>query len=80
VCFLKDAGGEVEFTVTATGGRLSQPVILRKVVDTAHDGAVRAIDEDLSRVAGAGTIRLVVNALTDASEDWALWINPRIER
>lgn len=44
-----------------------------------YDGHLEAIDVDLSRFSGeAGTLILEVGANGDSTQDWLVWINPRI--
>jgi hypothetical protein len=78
VGFLQGSAGEVKFTVQALGGALPTSEIA-KVSDKGYDKELRAIDADLSPVAGATTIRLIVEADPNPGQDWAVWINPRIE-
>jgi hypothetical protein len=47
--------------------------------DTAADGKLVDLDADLTAAAGAQVIRLRVNAGPDSSQDWAVWLAPRVE-
>jgi hypothetical protein len=80
VGFLKGAGGEVEFVIEGFGGTISGTRRVFTVRDNGNDGILRTIDEDLGVLSGAAGMRLVVNAGATSSQDWAVWINPRIER
>ena len=58
-------------------GDVSAP--LATVFDTQADRILRPIDIDLSAMRGARTLRLRVEAGPSASQDWAVWIDPRVE-
>ena len=60
--------------VTAGGAR----VPLTSVSDTGADGVLRTIDIDLTSVVGAQAIVLRVEAGTSSSQDWAVWVAPRV--
>jgi hypothetical protein len=47
--------------------------------DTAADGKLVPLETDLTAAAGAQVIRLRVNAGPDSSQDWAVWLAPRVE-
>ncbi len=79
VGFLQGSAGEAEFVVEAFGGTLPMSVVT-KVSDKGYDKALRTIDADLTPMAGATTIRLIVEAGPSFGQDWAVWINPRLER
>lgn len=57
-----------------------RPQILEQVLDSGADGILRTIDADLSPIAGQSQIVLMVRARASANYDWAVWVNPRIER
>lgn len=49
-------------------------------VRASYDGRLDSINIDLSRFAGqTGRIRLTVQAGDTSTQDWAVWVNPRIE-
>jgi hypothetical protein len=78
VGFLQGSAGEVQFVVEALGGALPTSEVAR-VPDKGYDRELRSIDADLGRAAGATIIRLIVEADPNFGQDWAVWINPRIE-
>jgi hypothetical protein len=72
--------GEVDFEVLAFGGSLGDtPKLVTKVHDSGLDGVIRPIDVDLSGFAGATKIALRVEAGPTSAQDWAVWINPKVE-
>jgi hypothetical protein len=52
---------------------------LAPVSDSGSDGVLRTIDVDLTRFAGATSLKLHVDAGSDSSQDWMSWVAPRIE-
>ncbi|PWH20683.1 MAG: hypothetical protein DDG58_01530 [Ardenticatenia bacterium] len=79
VGFLAGATGEVRFIVGIDGGSLSGFTLLANQDDNA-DGALKAIEVDLSAVAGGQRVWLVVQGGASAEQNHAVWVNPRIER
>lgn len=83
VGFLKGAAaGEVRFSLwydskpTQPGGE----TLLAEKQDQ-HDGKLRQIEVDLSGYASvSGALLLRVDALGSSGQDWAVWVDPRIER
>lgn len=83
VGFLKGAdAGEVRFSLwydskpEQAGG---ETMLVER--DDTHDGKLRDINVDLSGYSGrAGALILRVDAKGSSAQDWAVWINPRIER
>jgi len=83
VGFLKGAtAGDVRFSVwyaaspdgSGTKTKLAE-------VDDRHDGSLKAIDADLSQFVGSsGAIVLRVDSKGSSAQDWAVWVDPRIER
>ncbi|GEK19822.1 PASTA domain-containing protein [Cellulomonas xylanilytica] len=71
------SAGVVTFRVIAVMPN-DDRVEVHAVADTGADGVLRAIDVDLSRVAGARRIVLRVEAGETAAQDWAAWISPTI--
>jgi hypothetical protein len=71
--------GDVMFVVQAVfaNGIVSRPLVSRH--DVQSDGRMFDLDVDLSKVRGATTLRLRVEAGNSAVQDWAVWVNPRIE-
>jgi hypothetical protein len=71
--------GEVKFLVQVifSSGTVSPPLVSRH--DVQADGLMLDLDVPLSAVRGATTLRLRVEAGDSAVQDWAVWINPRIE-
>lgn len=50
-------------------------------VEDRYDGQLKTIIVDLSRFAGQdGKFTLQVDAIGSSQQDWAVWVNPRIER
>jgi hypothetical protein len=80
VGFLAGAGGAVEFVVAAMGGSLGSVPVAVSVEDTATDGMLKTIDADLTPLAGGAVIRLLVDAGESSGQDWAVWVEARIER
>ena len=81
VGFMSGAGGNVNFQVIATDGKLpGGGVVVTTVSDSGKDGQIRSIDADLSGFAGGKTIILAVDATNPgAGQDWAVWEDARIE-
>jgi hypothetical protein len=83
VGFLKGAAaGEVRFSVwyTASSDGSGTKTKLAEV-DDRHDGALKSINVSLSNYAGGGgAIVLRVDSRGSSAQDWAVWVNPRIER
>jgi hypothetical protein len=83
VGFLKGAAaGEVRFSVwyTASSDGSGTKTKLAEV-DDRHDGALKSINVSLSSyVGGNGAIVLRVDSRGSSAQDWAVWVNPRIER
>lgn len=52
---------------------------LSRTHDIGRDGIVIPLDVDLTLVLGATKLRLRVEAGATAAQDWAVWVNPRIE-
>ncbi|WP_456787262.1 PASTA domain-containing protein [Cellulomonas sp. P5_C5] len=77
VGFMAASAGDATFRV---GGVLPSgtEVEVYAVSDTSADGVLRAIDVDLSPVAGARTIVLRVDAGATSAQDWAVWLAPTI--
>ncbi|CUU59561.1 PKD repeat-containing protein [Parafrankia irregularis] len=71
--------GRVQFSVRAVypSGQLSAVLLSR--VEVQSDGSMPPVDVDLSGVSGATGLVLRVDALGDAAQDWAAWVNPRVE-
>ncbi|EFC85051.1 PKD domain-containing protein [Parafrankia sp. EUN1f] len=71
--------GRVLFSVKAVypDGRVSASLVSRE--DIQSDGYMPTVDVDLSGVSGATAIVIRVDALGDAAQDWAAWVNPRVE-
>lgn len=80
VGFLSGAHGQVTFVLAVRGGPLSSPVILASVKDSGTDGKLRNMNVDLSPAVGATNIQLGVLAGESSFEDWAVWLEPRVER
>ena len=55
-------------------------ISLGGVSDTGDDGHLRHIDVDLTDIAGKKEIILWVDAGSSPNQDWAVWVDPRIER
>jgi hypothetical protein len=84
VGFLKGASeGRARFSVwydDTSPGQSGGEVKMAEIVDS-HDGKLRDISVDLSNFAGgSGAIILRVDALESSAQDWAVWVNPIIER
>jgi len=81
--FLKGASaGQVRFSLwyDPSPGQSGEEVKLAEVEDR-HDGKLRDINVDLSNFAGgSGALILRVDAMGSSGQDWAVWVNPRIER
>jgi hypothetical protein len=58
---------------------LPDPRVMVTVHDKATDDKTRGIDVDLSSAAGATNIALGVLAGASSAEDWAVWVDPRVE-
>ncbi|MEV4312496.1 PASTA domain-containing protein [Actinocrispum sp. NPDC049592] len=56
-----------------------QSVLVQSIHDTGADGVLRTFNADLSPYAGSTKIQLMVQAGASAAQDWASWIQPRIE-
>ena len=79
VGFLAGAGaGSVTFNVQFLSPDGS--VLGEYNVSDSYDGALRGIDLNLAGCAAADRIRLSVYAGASAAQDWAVWLDPRIER
>jgi len=80
VGFLDGAdAGAVTFRVVFFDGEGS-PVCDYSVGDSGSDGALRTIDIDLSGCAGANRAVLWVYAGPSSAQDWAVWVDARVER
>lgn len=71
------SAGDATFVVSVVRGGAVATVAT--VHDTGKDGNMPVLNVDLTPHAGATQIRLRVNAGPDAAQDWASWVNPRIE-
>ncbi len=71
--------GAGEFVVFAVGADGTATQLGPAVPDAGNDGQLRTIDVDLSEHVGLQTIRLRVNAGVTSAQDWAAWVNPRVE-
>jgi hypothetical protein len=71
--------GEATFVVDAllADGIHTQNLITQ--YDRMNDKTIRTFDIDLTQVAGARSLIFTVYAGADAAQDWACWIDPRIE-
>jgi hypothetical protein len=49
------------------------------ISDSGLDHALKQVDVDLTLVAGGGTLRLLVKAGPSSGQDWAVWVDPKIE-
>lgn len=83
VGFLKGAAaGQVRFSLWYDSNP-AQPggeTLLAERQDQ-YDGKLRQIEVDLSGYAGAsGALQLRVDALGSSGQDWAVWVDPHIER
>ncbi|MFO8036540.1 MAG: C25 family cysteine peptidase [Anaerolineales bacterium] len=83
VGFLKGAAaGEVRFSLLydVYPGKSEIKTKLAEVVDR-HDGKLRTINVDLSKYAGYdGILYLYADAHGSSGQDWAVWVDPHIER
>ncbi len=79
---------EVGFSGGATRGDARFQVYVRdgqgketRIVDLVdqYDGTLRPIDEPLTGFAAAKVICILVNAHGSSGDDWAIWVEPRIE-
>jgi hypothetical protein len=82
VGFVKARGGNVgavTFIVQAgfANGSVSAPLVSQ--YDVQADGRMPHLDVDLSSVRGATNLLLRVEAGAMADQDWAAWVDPRIE-
>ncbi len=81
VGFLNGAvAGEVTFVISAWSDTPSTLLVVHRENDQASDKALKPLDIDLSPVVGRRIIRLSVEANQSSVQDWAIWLDPRIER
>ena len=82
VGFLKNASqGEVRFSIwyDAQPGQPGGETKMAEVEDI-YDGRLRTLAASLSKFRGQqGAIILRVDALKTSAQDWAVWLNPRLE-
>jgi hypothetical protein len=52
---------------------------LARIPDAGNDGQLRTVDVDLSKQVGLRTIRLRMEAGATSAQDWAAWVEPRVE-
>jgi hypothetical protein len=71
--------GAVTFIVQAVFADDTVSAPLLSLFDTQADKVMHPVDVDLTPVAGAQTLRLRVEAGASAGQDWAAWVNPRVE-
>ena len=79
VGFLNGATGDVNFSVVVMGGSLSAPATMANMNDSATDGVLRTMDVDLSPAVGGTNLVLVVEAGPSSGQDWAVWLDARLE-
>jgi PASTA domain/NPCBM/NEW2 domain len=70
--------GDADFVVLTVSDN-GATTELHRVRNVAGDGQLTDIDIDLSRAAGLRVLRLRVEAGTTSAQDWAVWVNPRVE-
>lgn len=86
VGFLQNANaGNVRFSVIAweyIPGEEFPPTLFERTVNEIYDGQLGYIDVDLSEFAGhrIGTFRFMVEANGSSAEDWAVWVDARLDR
>ncbi len=74
--------GNVRFSIyyDASPGQSGGEVLLAEVEDS-YDGKLRNLNVNLSNFSGgSGAIVLHVDALDSSAQDWAVWVDPRLER
>ena len=69
--------GQVRFSVFAVADN-GTATPLTPVVANGISQPSQALDVDLSRAAGARTVRLRVDADGSSAQDWAVWVEPHV--
>ncbi|MGH8899289.1 MAG: PASTA domain-containing protein [Egibacteraceae bacterium] len=71
--------GDVNFSVRVTDAQGRSVVARDMVVRATADGRLQQLDIDLSPYEGARTISLRVDARGTSAQDWAVWVDPKVE-
>ncbi|HST81677.1 MAG TPA: PASTA domain-containing protein [Kineosporiaceae bacterium] len=79
VGFIAGAAGSVRFDILVDGGDACDGTVVHSIDDSGPDRVVRAIDVDLSACEGATSLRLRATTIGSGGQQWAVWLDPRVE-